>query len=694
MSRWRPAVTFLVLLVFVLWLRWPSFSHGLWNVDEAIHAAAARILLDGGAMYRDAIDQRSPLTYYAIAGVFAMFGENNLWAARCAVSVLIALTGFLLIPIGRRLGDNTAALTAALLYGGMGSFAFFQGDAYAINTEWFLSFFTTASAAIFLTAGNAPAPRRCVTAGALLGCAFLSKQPALLEIAAPAAFLACAVWREGHRMSWLVRRLAWGAAGWLAVVFFAGMLLVKQGAWADALFYGWSYNLHYYAPETTLGDRLAGLTLPLRLFLNAMPLLVVAWICGGIAVLIHLVQRQPGTTERATHPGWCYLAVWSGVSLLGAASSGRDFQHYGIQFLPAFCLGAGLAADRFIRFSFARTSARLIWRGTAIVVLGTAAWQFVTAAWASRSRSLPEDPSMRVSAYIRSHSDPDDRVFVWGYHPDIYFFSDRRPASRFLYASFLTGLIPWTNVDPGRDTRYAIVPGAMDDLLADLEKFQPQFIVDCSAGPNRHWNKYPPDNFPRFNAYLQTRYRPVATEQFIPQGFRLFQKRSPNDPPAETMAPLPANEMRKLSLAVLSTPLAPISARAPYGTDRTVSAGHVELFAHAPSEITYRLPAKAATVRGGFGIRPEAYGPDNRGPTDGAEFVVRWRSGDSAPVVLLRRLLKPLEQPADRGVQPFQIDIPKSSQGGVLSLEINAGPAGNNASDWTFWSDLVLENSH
>jgi hypothetical protein len=60
--RWF-AVIFACLLVGVaLWLRWPTLGFSLWNVDEAIHAAAARTILDGGGLYRDAVDQRTPLT--------------------------------------------------------------------------------------------------------------------------------------------------------------------------------------------------------------------------------------------------------------------------------------------------------------------------------------------------------------------------------------------------------------------------------------------------------------------------------------------------------------------------------------------------------------------------------------------------------------------------------------------------------
>src|SRR5882757_5653080 len=94
--RWLPWMMAGVLVAGVLALRWPTFGFNVWNVDEAIHAAAARTILDGGVLYRDAVDQRTPLSYYAVAAVFAVCGENNLPAVREVMAGLIAATAFLL----------------------------------------------------------------------------------------------------------------------------------------------------------------------------------------------------------------------------------------------------------------------------------------------------------------------------------------------------------------------------------------------------------------------------------------------------------------------------------------------------------------------------------------------------------------------------------------------------------------------
>lgn len=679
------------LIAAALWLRWPGLGFNVWNVDEAIHAAAARTLLDGGVLYRDAIDQRTPISYYAVAATFAIAGENNLWAVRAVIAALIGLTACCLYLAGRNRQRPVAGGTAALLYVVLGSSLLAPGDANAANTEWFLAFFSAAAAALFLS-NPRPGNGRTFLTGTLLGCAFLSKQPALLELAAPAAALGCLAWQRTLSLPALVGRTLALAAGWLAPVAVAAAYFAAHDALADGFFYTWTYNLSVYGREITFADRCNSLRLFGSLLADSQPIFLLLWI-GGAAVAIHrLMQRQPTPSENETNPATAYLIVWTLAAIGGAVSGGRDFQHYFIQALPALALGGGFALDRAIRLiraSGAHPGVRLF---SALAVIGVG-YQLGAAALTARHRTLPTDPSLRVSAYIREHSSAADRIFVWGFHPDIYLHSDRRPASRFLYASFLTGLIPWTNTAPERDTAYAVVPGAMATLLRDLAANTPRFIVDCSAGPNRHWQKYPLGKFPPLYAYVQEHYQIIESHQFVPQGFRLYQRRLPADSAGNAPADAGLSEsvVKTLAIATLGPPLVPQRGRAPHGAAFAMTEGRAEYFAHAPSELSYRVPAGTGALRGGFGIRPGAYAPENAGATDGAEFVIRWVHPDGTAETLLRRLLEPRQSPTDRGIQSFRVELPSRTDG-ELVLQILPGPHDNPASDWTFWCDLALEN--
>jgi hypothetical protein len=123
---------------------------------------------------------------------------------------------------------------------------------------------------------------------------------------------------------------------------------------------------------------------------------------------------------------------------------------------------------------------------------------------------------------IKALTVPDDPIFVWGFNPQIYAFTDRRPASRYLYCSFPTGLVPWTNTALEVDTRYAIVPGALENLIADLAATEPKVVMDYAITPGREFGKYPVSDFPALDAWLSPRYGVIDRTALEPHAYRVL----------------------------------------------------------------------------------------------------------------------------------------------------------------------------
>ena len=542
MSRracWATGLVLLLVTGGTLWLRWPTFNHAIWNLDEAIHAAIARTLLDGGVLYRDAIDQRTPLTYYVMAGIFWAFGANNLWAVHLFIALLLAATTVLLSWLMRRWTGWCASLWVTGLYLLLSIGLYYQGDANAFVTEWFVAFFSTAAACLFWAPVWRLDSLRWLTMGALLSCSFLSKQPGLLDLGAPLLTSAWVAYRDGTGKITLVSRWGLLMTGWLLPVAAVMAYFALHGAFNSFVFYAWTYNLRYYGPEIGWPDRLASLLVPFRLLLAYSSWLSLAMPVAVLRGLYRLAQRQPTAEEQRDNPAIFYLLVWALGALAAGAAGGRGFDHYFIQLLPAISLGLawllGRATESLIH-------QRYPWwkRIGGVLMLAALLLQLAKSTIAARNRTLPVDPSERASNFIRTHSKPEEKIFVWGYHPDIYLLADRKPASRFVYASFLSGLIPWSNIGLETDTAYAVVPGAMDDLLLDLNESRPTFIVDCSAGLNRFWQKYPLEKFPRLNAWIEENYVLADPGQFVPQGFRLFliKDASRRHPPVRSLLPV------------------------------------------------------------------------------------------------------------------------------------------------------------
>ena len=164
----RPAtraVLILLLVGWVCWLRGPSLTVPMWNVDETIHATVAEVLRDGGTLYRDAIDQRTPLTYFVTTAVFAVTGSSLTALALGRIAFRISHFAF-------RMNGLFTGFGAALVFAVFSRYLLLPQDTLAAHTEWFVVFFTTAAAWCFLTGSTRiPTIKRCFATGGFLGMA-------------------------------------------------------------------------------------------------------------------------------------------------------------------------------------------------------------------------------------------------------------------------------------------------------------------------------------------------------------------------------------------------------------------------------------------------------------------------------------------------------------------------------------------
>jgi hypothetical protein len=108
------------------------------------------------------------------------------------------------------------------------------------------------------------------------------------------------------------------------------------------------------------------------------------------------------------------------------------------------------------------------------------------------------------------------------------------PATRFLYCTFVTGLIPWTNIDPLINTDYAVVPGSRQALLDDWAEHPPALVVDGRT--QRGFLKYRLEKQPWLWPLVERGYaevEPEATDLLGSWMFRRLETVVPSPLPAE-----------------------------------------------------------------------------------------------------------------------------------------------------------------
>lgn len=513
----------LVLLGWIAWLRGPSLAIPVWNVDETIHSTVAKVLLDGGTLYRDAIDQRTPVTYYATAAIFSMT-DSSIIALRYFAMLMIVATAWLLGRTVSRVSGFYSGIAAAAVFAAFSNFLLFPGDTFAVHTEWYVVFFTTLAAWCFFTGkSTVPSARRCAASGACLGLAVMSKQSALLDLAPPVLALLSigadrlATWRQ------VVQRVGALSLGALATIIAFILPSLIKGAGPDLLYYTWTYNLEIYGSEYTFAEKVASGLRLVPLLLEKYPFLL---ICGAVSLLclgVRCLQMRSDESAVSRRFAEVYLIGWMITSLGEAMAGGRGFDHYFFPCLAPLAWICVWAPLRWFEHERSRANARVMGRMAAgLAVLGVVYSFTIPPLAARRTPPPPLDPALRVSAWMKGQSTSEDRIFVWGFNPDIYHYTDRLPASRFLYCTFQTGLVPWANTEPLIDTSYAIVPGAMETLLSDLKAHPPRFFVDSSAGLHRFFNKYPLRRFPALHDWLHQHYAEVDPARFGGQGFRIY----------------------------------------------------------------------------------------------------------------------------------------------------------------------------
>ncbi|HVU16324.1 MAG TPA: glycosyltransferase family 39 protein [Candidatus Didemnitutus sp.] len=512
----------LSLVLAVVGLRWRSLDHAIWSIDEGSTFTMGAQILHGEIPYLNAADNRNPLAPYAKAVIYAMCGEWNARAVHIVVAMMLGLAATLLWRFARRLGDNSAGIAGALWFVVLNVVLMAPFDSMAAHTGWFLVFFSCLGFWLFARTWSKRRRGDAIGCGVAFAFAFLAKQPGLLDFGVVLVVLALGFIFQREQRRPLLVLTGLMLAGFVAPIVLTAVYFAARGGLHDFMLYSWTYNAKYYVPEVPLLERLSCVRVPFRLaFEHAPAVLLAAPVAAGIYLNrgIRGLVRRPAEIHALA---WLNLG-WLASGLVSTALSGRTFDHYSMQLIAPLSLACGWTTARLVEaIRPASRKFRLAGVGVMVVLAGAAAsvaWQ----GWQTETSLYPDEKGpVDLGAAVRQQTKPTDRIFVWGYAPEIYFFSQRLPATRFIYTNYLTGLIPWTNLDPQKNTDYAIIPGAWDEFWTDWEAHPPELIVDTLA--ERGYLKYPLEKQARLWPVIRRDYAEVDSERFRPQGRRLFRR--------------------------------------------------------------------------------------------------------------------------------------------------------------------------
>lgn len=449
--------------------------------DQGVFATAADILVRGGVPYRDFWDVKPPGVFYTYWASFVLFGRSTpaprafdiLWTLATATAIW-ALGLRLAPPREHRRFACFISLLAAFLF----LLRYVAGNTYWNTTQadGFASLPLCLAVAALIGAEDRKHNWLALACGACIAVAILFKLTLGICLLIP---ILAALLATQENIQLRVGRAACYLLGCVGVLAIVAAMLWRAGALGDTF----DILIRWNAQYSRLRPPMPMTSSPLRQTVNFMfglPHYQLLFFVGLLALIgaVDLAVRPDSARRR-----WL-LPAWAGVLIASVWAQGKFYTYHWLPVLPPLCLLAaqGLrSVSDLINKRLSVRQARIVSALGLLVLLALSAaayWRSLNwplrylagrincATFTARydrygDFSLLADKE--VAYYLLAETAPDDTIFIWGFEPLVYAFSDRQPASRFIYTVPL--VTAWSP------------PAWRDELLHDLETKRPRVIA-------------------------------------------------------------------------------------------------------------------------------------------------------------------------------------------------------------------------
>lgn len=430
--------------------------------DEGTFGYFGQAINAGQLPYRDVVDNKPPVTFYLYA-LALHWVEPTARGVHLFAHAYNLLTLFVLVVTARRFfRSDLAALWTGASYAVFTSAPSVEG--FAATTELFMLL----PLALSVLAAVVAAERREWIWIALCGaCGMLAcwtKQTAVFSVVVPAAYILVALWlRETGTARERLRAVGLGlgalASGALAVSLLVLAPFVAGGSVADFVYWVFQHGIAYVGQSAGIGHNMGR---------------VAGWIWRGLpgdTLLLLLGFVLPWFFLARGRRQTLFVTAFLALSLLGMLP-GFQYRHYFLQLGPAVALATGWSFYWLFsgRNANPRRAAVAYALGVALVCAplltntGYYVWTSTTAISRQFFTINPFPESVPLADYLRSHSNPDDRVLVFGSEPQVLFLAERKSAIKFVPVYPLFGNFP-------RQREF------QDTAWEEIRATRPRFIV-------------------------------------------------------------------------------------------------------------------------------------------------------------------------------------------------------------------------
>lgn len=458
-TKKRVITAFLLLLIVLgaFLVRIPSFSEPF-NLDEGVYAYMAKTSGNGYKLYSEGFEFKPPGIFYIYAFVQKIFGDSErglrLFAAIYAIFSTLAI-----FALASFLYGTKAGLFSAFLFGIFSGGFVLEGN--TANSEVFMILPLILGTHAFLCSLKNKNRILLFLSGALAGIAFLFKIVAIFNLALFLVFLF--IYKVKNKKKDFLIILS-GFAAVLAPVF---LYFFINGTLQELCFATFVFGLTYINMSYDWGYLFRLISRTITVFREAF----LVWMLSiTSAVYIILNER---TKENI------FLVLWFIFSFFGVMMSGRFYQHYYIQIMPALSILAGFVVSKLInKCSNNPDKADIRDYFIVFILIGAVLlfpivnYTYYQNYFSYIRRSITKDEyqsffkyrnsplNYKIASYLKDNTVSSDYVYVWGSDPIIYFLSERKSPTKYLVELFAVK-----------------IPGAQQEIVYGINQKKPVFIV-------------------------------------------------------------------------------------------------------------------------------------------------------------------------------------------------------------------------
>lgn len=406
----------------------PSLRVPFYNVDEVTNALFAHFITRHIMGLNDFVGSTYFLTHYLYAALDVIFPLKSLLPVHLLNLLWRVGTLLAFYLSGKEMADEKTGRWAAFFYVAC-AHSFMSKDFFTPSAES-LSLLPAVTGFYFLARSyNSQKMRYLLLSGILGGMATLFKTPMGVIGASTGLFL---LLKSPHKIKYTLTY----SAAFFGTLFSPALLVMPFGHGFELLM---GELLAINKRYINVYAEMSGLYLTLK-FLLRFAMIAAGMYTASFFVFLTLRNWKKGHLQKPKRD-WIFFLLSTLIFLCYSVVLGkRVFYHYFVFLLSILPL---LAAFSVSHESHARTRLsrlRHFLNRNAIVLALIPPIGF--AVEASFNFSTLPPPTQNVIQYVKDHSTPNDTIYVWGYVPQIYIFSDRMPATTVIMSDSLAGTSP------------------------------------------------------------------------------------------------------------------------------------------------------------------------------------------------------------------------------------------------------------